>query len=321
MCKDPSTNKLIETSDAVRARYVKQAEKSPVFFLINCLEINNKCDITYRTSNHKRLSLEISLIQMCQAGNPVPAENTAPRVQHTKTAPETSVPQSPASVNPPAVDKIQPAQSQEADQISSKSEVQQAAEPEITPSVDSEKEILVETHKPVVTQPETDPLAETEQLPKYPVSSMHSVKDILSQGAKVSTKQDENQTKIIRQDPLDSEKVVDAFNKYANSIQNDSSMLFSALTSHAPVADDNIIFITLDNTILQKELNDSWTSLLKFLTDELNNDLIEIKVEINAQPNDVKKFMTDKDKLDAMKEKNPNFAALTDQLNLELDVM
>jgi hypothetical protein len=150
---------------------------------------------------------------------------------------------------------------------------------------------------------------------------MHSVKDILSQGAKVSTKQDENQTKIIRQDPLDSEKVVDAFNKYANSIQNDSSMLFSALTSHAPVADDNIIFITLDNTILQKELNDSWTSLLKFLTDELNNDLIEIKVEINAQPNDVKKFMTDKDKLDAMKEKNPNFAALTDQLNLELDVM
>jgi DNA polymerase-3 subunit gamma/tau len=65
VCKDPGTLELLEVGKNIKAKYQHQSNNCPVEFLLNALSINNKCDIDYKSSNNKKLHLELALIQMC----------------------------------------------------------------------------------------------------------------------------------------------------------------------------------------------------------------------------------------------------------------
>jgi DNA polymerase III subunit gamma/tau len=73
VCTDPVTLKLIETAPNIKNRYQQQALDCPVDFLLQLLDINNRCDLNYKISNNKRLHLELALMQMGSLHN----QNTA----------------------------------------------------------------------------------------------------------------------------------------------------------------------------------------------------------------------------------------------------
>ncbi len=310
MCLDVSTIKLIEASESVKEKYLSQARNAPVMFLINTLEINNKCDFTYRAANNKRLTLEIALIQMCQQGNPAMiSESIQPpasiSIPVSQTVAPTPPPRelTPAPAAPPLIIEEKP--------ISPPAVVkgETIAEPEI-PSVE-------ETVQP---QNEKGPLPE-EPIQKYPAASMHSIKGIMNQGSQVAPKTEKENITLQKKESFSSEQLVSAFSMYAARINDDSAMLFTALTAHEPeLKDDLIIVLTVDNAILLKEVNDSFNLLLSFLKEELKNDFISLEVVVSTHIIENKKFLSDKDKLDAMKSKSPELSTLTDQLNLELDI-
>ena len=87
VCKDPATLTLLEVGGGIREKYKEQSQQSSVEFLLKGLEIANKCDIDYKSSNHKKLHLELALMQMCALGtnsyNPV---FNAPLASETKPA-------------------------------------------------------------------------------------------------------------------------------------------------------------------------------------------------------------------------------------------
>ncbi|MFO7978462.1 MAG: DNA polymerase III subunit gamma/tau [Bacteroidales bacterium] len=64
VCKDPATLKLIEVSHDIRQQYLQQTQRCPEEFLMKALEINNRVDIQYKSSSNKRLTLELSMLQM-----------------------------------------------------------------------------------------------------------------------------------------------------------------------------------------------------------------------------------------------------------------
>ena len=66
VCKDPDTVQLLETSVNVRQAYTEQAGKCSHNFLFEALEIINDCDVSYRQSRNKRLTVELMLIRLCQ---------------------------------------------------------------------------------------------------------------------------------------------------------------------------------------------------------------------------------------------------------------
>ncbi|MEZ5082455.1 MAG: DNA polymerase III subunit gamma/tau [Bacteroidales bacterium] len=68
VCKDPLTLNLLEVGGGIREKYKEQSGQSSVEFLLKSLEIANKCDIDYKSSNHKKLHLELALMQMCNLG-------------------------------------------------------------------------------------------------------------------------------------------------------------------------------------------------------------------------------------------------------------
>lgn len=65
VCKDPGTLKLLETGGSIRSRYQEQAKICPTDFLIKALDLNNKCDIDYKSSNNKTLHIELTLLKIC----------------------------------------------------------------------------------------------------------------------------------------------------------------------------------------------------------------------------------------------------------------
>ncbi|MCD4683504.1 MAG: DNA polymerase III subunit gamma/tau [Bacteroidales bacterium] len=69
VCKDPVTLQLLEVGGSIKGKYKEQATVCSTDFLLKALDINNKCDIDYKSSNNKNLHLELSLMKMCSIGN------------------------------------------------------------------------------------------------------------------------------------------------------------------------------------------------------------------------------------------------------------
>jgi len=64
VCKDPATVQLIEVSESVKQRYLKQSEQTSLSLLLTALNICNQCDLSYKSSKNPRLHVEIALMKM-----------------------------------------------------------------------------------------------------------------------------------------------------------------------------------------------------------------------------------------------------------------
>lgn len=131
ICKDPSTAKLLETGEGIRNSYISQSRQCPVDLLVKALDINNKCDLNYKVSNHKRLHLEIALMQMC-----------ALSAEYSRYARSAAV--SPKGKEEPEILESSPATSYESRQVPVKSAAGETHEKNLKPgSGVSIKEITV----------------------------------------------------------------------------------------------------------------------------------------------------------------------------------
>jgi len=65
VCKDRETAALLEVGATIRSRYQEQAARCSVDLLLKALDIGNRADLNYKSSNNKRLHLELALMQMC----------------------------------------------------------------------------------------------------------------------------------------------------------------------------------------------------------------------------------------------------------------
>ena len=79
--KDAQTLPLLETGDTMRQRYGEQAQQCQPVWLFQALDLMNTCDINYRTARNKRLTVELTLVKLCQIGAPVQTVNAAPQPQ------------------------------------------------------------------------------------------------------------------------------------------------------------------------------------------------------------------------------------------------
>jgi len=331
MSIDPATVKLIETSDAIRAKYSNQARSISLQLLIDSLDLINKCDVTYRTSNNKRLALEVPLIQICRLSG----QMQMPAITEPQAIIQTPAVQPPeiqtAAVSKPVLESDYQPKVEEKTIAPSEISVQvpQATVSETTPSVAQvdAPEKAADTASGDNLQPKIQTASEPENpaTPEHdlPVQTHHrssfSIKSVmqadqLSGSVKADTVKERNETVLFSQ-------LEAALLRFAELKKEDSALFYSSLTSYpAVLLSENVLQITVGNTVLAKELNERRNMLLEFLREKLKNDFITLQVEVTEQPTENKKYMTDRDKLDAMAAQNPNVNKLRDQLNLELDL-
>jgi DNA polymerase-3 subunit gamma/tau len=65
MCKSPATVKLMDVSENVKDEYLNQAKNINGDILIRLLRLFTQYDADYKTSNNKRLHVEVALMQAC----------------------------------------------------------------------------------------------------------------------------------------------------------------------------------------------------------------------------------------------------------------
>lgn len=64
--KDPITVQLLEVGGEIKERYKKQVSECSTEFLLNALEMSNECDVQYKSSQNKRLLVELALMRIAQ---------------------------------------------------------------------------------------------------------------------------------------------------------------------------------------------------------------------------------------------------------------
>ncbi len=64
--RDAVTVQLLEVGGDIRERYKAQGASAPHEFLLEALQLSNECDYQYKTSQSKRLSVELTLARIAQ---------------------------------------------------------------------------------------------------------------------------------------------------------------------------------------------------------------------------------------------------------------
>jgi DNA polymerase-3 subunit gamma/tau len=104
ICKDEQTIRLLEVSENVKERYKEQVGKITVDFLLKALDIASHCDIEYKTSNNKRLHLELAFMQICNLSKQ-PVEPAETKVVTEKKTPDV-IPVTEAKTPLPVVENL-----------------------------------------------------------------------------------------------------------------------------------------------------------------------------------------------------------------------
>ncbi len=103
--KDKSTLKLLDQTDKIRDQYVHQSEEFSMAQLLEFLEEGQKTSLNYRTSNYKRLLVEILLMKYCSYGKPLSDEKKKSSKRIYTSVTEQGTPPTP-NVAPPSYAKI-----------------------------------------------------------------------------------------------------------------------------------------------------------------------------------------------------------------------
>ncbi|MGN0186686.1 MAG: DNA polymerase III subunit gamma/tau [Paludibacteraceae bacterium] len=283
---DAATKTLLEVGAAVADNYVAQAQRCPIPFLYKALEITNECDLNYRVSRNKRLLVELTLIRLCQltgvevVQEPVKTDIIKPLPQSTETLqqPVSQPIQEPVSKPQPAV-VSQPS-------VAPVSQ-QQTAQPASTPKPKYGMSITTLTTDIPVPAPET----QSQSADTVPSSSE-------------------------RRNAFSDYDFVCAWKDFAATLSDDAHAT-NTLLNCLPVKDtDERYSVFVFNTLQQKELEKYRDQILASLRQHLNNDYIDFAVCVTEQQRD--EAFTPEERFTQMRQQNPCFDQLSQQLGLEL---
>ncbi|MCX6232558.1 MAG: DNA polymerase III subunit gamma/tau [Bacteroidetes bacterium] len=283
VCKDVATIKLMEIGESLKVKYNEQALKCSVPFLFKSLEIINQCDLNYKISNNKRLSIEIMLMQISSLNQTNPG--TEPSKKHEILTTKQDV--------KPKIEANLP--------------IVEVAKHEET---SGQPELKVEEVKAIPVK-------------KAETYSNISVKEMMNVGLSDKAKNTSETTATVHEPETQYEITQQDFDliwsEYLVSIQLNSPSLYVTLSKNKPTIIENTINLTIDNKIQETEIKHKKGEMLEFLRMKSGNKALQIETQIIAieKANDI--AYTDNDKFKKMAEKNPDIIRLKDELNLELE--
>ena len=295
VCKDPSTVQLLEVSDQVKQKYLAQSQSCPLPFLVKALEINNQCDIDYRSANNKRLHLEIALLKMCALNSNALAMPTAQAqpVQMPQNKPAQQV-QRPVErpANTPQPTAVPPVQQP----------VQQPVAAQPAPTTAPEPTAKQEPSAPATQQPAVRPRGATSSI---------SISNALQQAEKKDEQPEETWDTAFTQEQLTA-----SWTDFVNRYKNISPNFAIALGKYTPRLIGNAeIHFSVDNLLFEHD-TEGMTALKHHLKNSLHNNQFTLKPEVMERPGEIEAY-TDKDKFEKMAEEKPILRTLQTELKLE----
>lgn len=293
MCKNEKTLELLEVGDATKTKYLKQSEKADVLFLEQALRLTNECDLNYKNSKNQRLLVELCLMQIAS----VETEKKKPSPYLKPPSKETN----------PTV-----SQSRKGDN---------AAQPKKTAVLEPQTELP--THEQEIVQEQKIATSTTENIAEsikidiqspgvsgLSLSSVKIKKEFESQKQKTTLQKQ-------REEKFSQNQLEEAWGKRIEMLEKKGSHnLVALLKLDTPrLKNGNEIHLTFPNTTNKKELDREKRDIIMFLSDELKNDTLQLRIHVDEQ--EEKKYVyTQKDKYEKLVAINP----LVNEFRKEFDL-
>jgi DNA polymerase-3 subunit gamma/tau len=291
-CKDAETLSLMEVSDNLKNKYGEQAQLSGADFLVNCLAIGNQCDMQYKASKNKRLTVELALVKMCYVNSVIKADDaTGLSKKKLKSEPEQ---QQKAVTTEPLEEK------KEAQQPTPVKPAAIADEPpRQQPLIKTDNPVLKKSNKFIsVDLLNTQPDIIDEQLNKLEKSAAPFNGAILE---------------------LNQENVVLIWDEYRERLPKQKAGLNATLSSYKPVYEAGGLTVRVESGLQKSTIDEVKEGIRTFYNRCLGAEIaLEIIVDTELKPANTKPY-TPKEKFERLIEKNPAIKKLQQKMGLELD--
>jgi DNA polymerase III subunit gamma/tau len=304
--KDPSTLKLLEVGETIKAKYGQQAAAAPQGFILQGLKIINHADLNYKNAKNQRLFVEMALISLCAITGLLADEK---KNSITEQQPQALPPVTPPPVNitptPPTVVNI-------------------VAEPLVAqappqPKADAPKQETPVAQAPPVSRPQAG-----RGMPPMGGSSFSITQRLNKEFEK---KEEESNAHLfastdgLPQTDFTADRLINLWESYADAVGAEGKYnLRSILKTANPIIGNGYrLSITVASVTAVDEINREKIPLLEYLRKELNNFVIDLDVNVNTQEKGNLKPYTPAQKFQFLAEKNPVLEKLKQKLDLDVD--
>ena len=302
MSKDASTVALMEVTDDVKAQFSTQSAIVDLRFLVRALDAVNQADVQYKGSNHQRLLVELTLMQLASFTE---AEKKKPELTPIEAgAWSVDAPPPKAQANPAPAAAAPPAPAPTP-----------APEPKPAPTAEQSKAEEPLQYAPAPAPVREKPKAPTVQaVPSLGIAAPSALMD-------VAKPVEAAEPAAVREQPVTAEAVEKAWEAFIVTVESEGQFnLHTTLKATTMGFDNSTITLTVLNRLQTEQIREVQLRLNQYFADQLENDTLKLVVEIAELESAAAstEFMNDRERYDEMVKKNPKLDELRKRLDLDL---
>jgi len=302
MSKDASTVALMEVTDDVKAQFSTQSASVDLRFLVRALDAVNQADVQYKESNHQRLLVELTLMQLASFTE---AEKKKPELTPIEAgAWSVDAPPPKAQANPVPAAAAPPAPAPTP-----------APEPKPAPVAEQPKGEEPPQSEPAPAPVREEPKTPTVQaVPSLGIAAPSTLMD-------VAKPVEAAEPAAVREQPVTAEAVEKAWKAFIVTVESEGQFnLHTTLKATTMGFDNSTITLTVLNRLQTEQLWEVQLRLNQYFADQLENDTLKLVVEMAELESAAAstEFMNDRERYDEMVKKNPKLDELRKRLDLDL---
>jgi len=279
ICKDRSTQQLLDLAPSVAEKYREQSEKCSLNFLYDALSITTACEAGYKLSGNQRLHIEFALFRLCRITSP---DWISGEVK--KTTAKVAEPMKPAE---PV--KAEPV-------IATENEIKPTAEP-VVPERTKEVQPAAPQTKSMTT----------------------SIKDLMKSAEQTMSIQEEIRTQERGEDDFDMDKLLLVWEKMADSEKSLPNLANALRQCAPTITDNTKIHFMVGNQAQKEWIERKCILRLnEYLQKHLNNKNIELTISVTPDDKREKKLYLPDEKANFLLGSNPELKELQNDLKLEI---
>ena len=307
---DDATATLFEGSAELRNRYIEQAKRCKPKMLFNAIRLCNNCSMNYRTSRNKRLLIELTLIELVQAGDGDSDDGSGRRPKTLKpifhNIQENNKPAQPANERTIADNRKVVAQEQVA--TKEPAEVRKS-----TPTAPEQPNVI--QGRPIELQTRKAPAGNLGGMFR---KSRGVLETATTNNTVAERTREGGYENVAAKKTITNDLLVQAWTSYALQLPENERALADRMKILTPVMDGEGTFtISVDNQMIAEVFEKEGPRIIKGMSKTLGDVALKMSVNINKVV--VERFVNDKAKqFEILKEKNPLIEKLRKELNLEL---
>lgn len=307
----PQTRKLLEMNDEVAQQYGVQSAKLAPQFYYRALDLCNTCDLNYRNASSKQLLVELTLVKLCQlvvapqpqqaVQQPISKITPSPAKPVQQSAPAATEP--PLNVTPPTSSRIiRPAEPVQAPHPA------EQAPPPLAPEVQAPpQQPRPAAPSPTASRPLANAVGKTPRI-------MVNVSNASAMQPQVPTPSGMQRTQ-----PFSAEQLNAAWQNYIDQHPQERALCTTmsyALPQPGEHAEHYVMIVGSSTEL--KNVEEHKQALLKFLSDQLQNDRLALDVKVSDVPIDTPKILSPREVVEEIKQHNPNFTQFLKDFDLGL---